>query len=89
LFIIVIMPDAVGHGGSSKPSDGLETAFPRYCYGDIVGTQHLLVTEGLGFFVSPFWRDAPANVGPLHCWRCGRAYVSASLASGTWDGEST
>jgi homoserine acetyltransferase len=32
----IIMPDAIGHGGSSKPSDGLETAFPRYCYSDIV-----------------------------------------------------
>jgi homoserine O-acetyltransferase/O-succinyltransferase len=32
----IIMPDAIGHGGSSKPSDGLETAFPRYCYADIV-----------------------------------------------------
>ena len=33
----IILPDAIGHGGSSKPSDGLETAFPRYCYADIVG----------------------------------------------------
>src|ERR1700679_637078 len=32
----IIFPDAIGHGGSSKPSDGLETAFPRYCYADIV-----------------------------------------------------
>src|ERR1700761_2952496 len=44
----IILPDAIGHGGSSKPSDGLETAFPRYCYADLVEAQHLLVTRGLG-----------------------------------------
>jgi homoserine O-acetyltransferase len=44
----IIMPDAIGHGGSSKPSDGLETTFPRYCYADIVGAQHRLVSQGLG-----------------------------------------
>jgi homoserine O-acetyltransferase len=42
----IILPDAIGHGGSSKPSDGLETAFPRYGYADIVSAQHRLVTEG-------------------------------------------
>ena len=44
----IIMPDAIGHGGSSKPSDGLEAAFPHYCYADIVEAQHRLVREGLG-----------------------------------------
>src|SRR5271156_2874254 len=44
----IILPDAIGHGGSSKPSDGLEAAFPRYCYADIVEAQHRLVTAGLG-----------------------------------------
>jgi homoserine O-acetyltransferase/O-succinyltransferase len=44
----IIFPDAIGHGGSSKPSDGLETAFPRYCYADIVEAQHRLVTAGVG-----------------------------------------
>ena len=38
----IIFPDAIGHGGSSKPSDGLETTFPRYCYADIVEAQHRL-----------------------------------------------
>src|ERR1700735_2086568 len=44
----IIFPDAIGRGGSSKPSDGLETTFPRYCYADIVETQHLLGTKGIG-----------------------------------------
>ncbi len=44
----VILPDAIGHGGSSKPSDGLRAAFPRYGYTDILEAQHRLLTEGLG-----------------------------------------
>ena len=44
----VILPDAIGHGGSSKPSDGLGRSFPRYGYTDMVAAQHRLVTEGLG-----------------------------------------
>jgi homoserine O-acetyltransferase/O-succinyltransferase len=43
----IILPDAIGHGGSSKPSDGLRVRFPRYSYHDLVKAQHLLVTEGL------------------------------------------
>jgi len=41
----IILPDAIGHGGSSKPSDGLRMAFPRYDYGDMVDAQHRLLTE--------------------------------------------
>lgn len=44
----VIIPDALGNGRSSKPSDGLRGSFPRYTYDDIVSAQHRLVTEGLG-----------------------------------------
>jgi len=44
----VILPDAVGHGGSSKPSDGLRTAFPRYNYDDMVDAQVRLLREHLG-----------------------------------------
>ena len=44
----IILPDAIGAGGSSKPSDGLRAKFPRYDYDDMVRAQHLLVTEGLG-----------------------------------------
>ncbi len=44
----IILPDAVGHGKSSKPSDGLKTKFPQYNYADMVDAQHRLLTEGLG-----------------------------------------
>ncbi|MDH6256753.1 alpha/beta fold hydrolase [Bradyrhizobium sp. BR13661] len=44
----IIIPDAVGHGKSSKPSDGMKTSFPKYNYDDMVEAQHRLVTEGLG-----------------------------------------
>ena len=44
----VILPDAIGHGKSSKPSDGLRTGFPKYNYEDVVDAQYRLVTEHLG-----------------------------------------
>jgi homoserine O-acetyltransferase/O-succinyltransferase len=43
----LIIPDAIGHGNSSKPSDGLGAKFPRYSYQDIVNAQHHLVSEEL------------------------------------------
>src|SRR6185503_15756769 len=44
----VILPDNIGHGGSSKPSDGLRMGFPRYGYADMVAAQKRLLEEGLG-----------------------------------------
>ncbi|MGI8524741.1 MAG: alpha/beta fold hydrolase [Pseudolabrys sp.] len=44
----LIIPDALGHGKSTKPSDGLKAKFPRYNYDDMVEAQHRLLTEGLG-----------------------------------------
>ncbi len=44
----IILPDDIGHGGSSKPSDGLRARFPHYDYDDMVRAEHALVTEGLG-----------------------------------------
>lgn len=43
----IIMPDGIGRGGSSKPSDGLRAAFPRYGYNDVVEGHYRLLTEGL------------------------------------------
>ncbi len=43
----VILPDAIGHGRSSKPSDGLRAAFPKYSYDDMVVAQYRLLTEHL------------------------------------------
>jgi len=44
----IILPDGIGHGKSSKPSDGMHAHFPEYDYDDMVAAQHLLVTKGLG-----------------------------------------
>jgi homoserine O-acetyltransferase/O-succinyltransferase len=44
----VIPPDKLGHGGSSKPSDGLRMRFPKYDYDDMIAAQHRMLTEGLG-----------------------------------------
>ena len=43
----IILPDDIGHGKSSKPSDGLRAHFPHYNYTDMVEAEHRLVTEGL------------------------------------------
>jgi homoserine O-acetyltransferase len=44
----IIIPDALGHGDSAKPSDGLKTKFPHYDYADMVDAQYRLLSEGLG-----------------------------------------
>ena len=44
----LIFPDAIGTGGSTKPSDGMKAKFPQYNYDDMVDLQHAVVTEGLG-----------------------------------------
>jgi homoserine O-acetyltransferase len=43
----IVLPDNIGHGGSTKPSDGLHAKFPRYGYTDMVKAQHRLLTEHL------------------------------------------
>jgi homoserine O-acetyltransferase len=44
----IILPDNIGHGGSSKPSDGMRMHFPKYDYDDMVEAQYRMLTEGLG-----------------------------------------
>ena len=43
----IVLPDGIGHGGSSRPSDGLRMQFPQYTYDDMVRAQHLLLTKHL------------------------------------------
>src|SRR6266705_1882491 len=43
----IVLPDGIGHGKSSKPSDGLHAKFPKYTYDDMVRAQHLMLTDGL------------------------------------------
>jgi homoserine O-acetyltransferase/O-succinyltransferase len=67
-----IFPDAIGHGGSSKPSDGLEAAFPRYSYGDVVEAQHRLVTEELG--LQRLRLVLGTSMGGMQTWMWGERY---------------
>ena len=68
----IIIPDAVGHGKSSKPSDGQRTKFPQYNYDDMVEAQYRLVKEGLGI---PHLRLVIGNsMGGMHTWIWGAKY---------------
>jgi len=68
----VILPDDIGHGRSSKPSDGMRMHFPRYGYGDMVRAEHLLVTQGLG--VNRLRIVMGTSMGCMHAWMWGEAY---------------
>ncbi len=70
-FFLVI-PDGIGHGGSSKPSDGLKGRFPRYGYGDMVAAQHRLLTEVLG--VNHARLVIGTSMGGMHAWLWGERY---------------
>ena len=62
----IVMPDAIGHGKSSKPSDGLRAKFPRYGYQDMVRAQYLLMTEALG--ASRLRLVMGTSMGGMHTW---------------------
>ncbi|HKQ59361.1 MAG TPA: alpha/beta fold hydrolase [Candidatus Eisenbacteria bacterium] len=62
----VILPDGIGHGRSSKPSDGLHMRFPRYDYDDMVAAQHRLLTEHLG--VRHLRLLMGTSMGCMHAW---------------------
>jgi homoserine O-acetyltransferase/O-succinyltransferase len=68
----IIMPDAIGHGGSSKPSDGLRARFPKYCYHDMVKADYQLLTEHLG--VKHLRLAMGTSMGAMHSWVWGEAY---------------
>ena len=68
----IILPDNVGHGQSSKPSDGLRARFPHYNYNDMVVAQHRLLTEGLG--VNHLRLVMGTSMGGMHTWLWGQKY---------------
>ncbi len=68
----IILPDGIGHGKSSKPSDGLRTKFPRYDYADMVDAQYRLLKEGLG--VSHLRLVIGNSMGGMHTWLWGEKY---------------
>ena len=76
----VILPDGIGHGKSSKPSDGLRAKFPHYGYADMVEANYRLLTEGLG--VNHARLVMGTSMGGMHAWLCGEmhpAFMDALL----------
>jgi homoserine O-acetyltransferase len=69
----IILPDNVGHGKSSKPSDGLHAHFPQYDYTDMVTLQHELVQKGLG--VNHLRLILGTSMGCMHSWVWGETYA--------------
>ncbi len=68
----IILPDNIGHGKSSKPSDGLHARFPHYDYDDMVKAQHELVEKGLG--VNHLRLIMGTSMGCMHSWVWGETY---------------
>jgi homoserine O-acetyltransferase/O-succinyltransferase len=62
----IVLPDAIGAGKSSKPSDGLRGKFPKFNYDDMVTAQYLLVTEGLG--IRHLRLVLGNSMGGMHTW---------------------
>ena len=68
----LILPDGIGHGGSSKSSDGLHARFPRYGYRDMIEAQFRLVTEGLK--VDHLRLVLGTSMGGMHTWLWGEMH---------------
>jgi len=71
----VVAPDNIGHGRSSKPSDGLHARFPRYTYDDMVDAQRRLLREALG--VDHLLLILGTSMGCMHAWVWGERYPDA------------
>ena len=68
----IILPDNIGHGRSSKPSDGVRMKFPNYRYADMVRLQYRLVTEALG--LTHLRLVMGTSMGAMHSWMWGHMY---------------
>jgi homoserine O-acetyltransferase len=68
----IVLPDNIGHGESSKPSDGLRARFPHYTYDDMVRAQHLMLTDGLK--VNHLRLALGTSMGAMHCWVWGEMF---------------
>jgi homoserine O-acetyltransferase len=68
----IVLPDGIGHGKSSKPSDGMHAKFPRYGYIDMVEAQYRLLTEGLG--VDHARLVMGTSMGGMHTWLWGELH---------------
>src|SRR4030095_4110648 len=68
----IVLPDGIGHGKSSKPSDGLHAKFPRYGYVDMVDADYRLLTEGLGVDYARLVLGT--SMGGMHTWLWGEMH---------------
>ncbi|HUE62160.1 MAG TPA: alpha/beta fold hydrolase [Chthoniobacterales bacterium] len=68
----IVLPDGIGHGKSSKPSDGMHAKFPRYGYIDMVEAQYRLLTAGLG--VNHARLVMGTSMGGMHTWLWGESH---------------
>lgn len=68
----IVIPDALGHGNSAKPSDGLKTKFPRYNYVDMVEAQYRLLAEGMG--IRHVRLIIGNSMGGMNVWLWGEKY---------------
>lgn len=68
----IVLPDDIGHGGSSKPSNGLHAKFPHYDYDDMVRAEHALLTDGLK--VNHLRLVMGTSMGCMHAWVWGYTY---------------
>ena len=74
----IILPDNIGHGKSSKPSDGLRMKFPKYDYDDMVEAQYRMLTEGLG--IRHMRLIMGTSMGCMHSFVWGEMYPAFSSA---------
>ena len=68
----IVLPDGIGHGKSSKPSDGMHAKFPRYGYLDMIEADYRLLTEGLG--VNHARLVMGTSMGGMHTWLWGELH---------------
>jgi homoserine O-acetyltransferase len=74
----VVLPDNIGHGGSSKPSDGMRMHFPKYDYDDMIAAQHRMLTEGLG--ITHLRLIMGTSMGCMHSFVWGETYPDFASA---------
>src|SRR5436190_659965 len=68
----IVLPDGIGHGKSSKPSEGMHAKFPRYGYLDMVEAQYRLLTDGLGIDHARLVMGT--SMGGMHTWLWGELH---------------
>src|SRR6266513_213076 len=83
----IVLPDGIGHGKSSKPSDGIHAKFPHYGYVDMVDADYRLLTEGLG--VDHARLVMGTSMGGMHTWLWGELhpdFIDAIRNDPVWEG---